>query len=222
MQAQNELVRKTKVFDGAESKAFVPLQNENSFSKINSIIQIQKLGLPIPETVFIFDSERQGTEIDNFLKNREFVMIRSDKKDSEGKCPHHLKCPKHETKEFIKKLNSDGFAAILQEHVPFNAYASGNVMLLKNKMIVELTEGSPLTKLNRLGMMDEHIRLERFNGRKEISHHGKRLLSRNILKKVLDLVEYLPFENKIVEFAVAPDWLFFWQIRDDKTGGMLE
>jgi len=195
---------------------------ENSFAKVNSIMQIQRLGLPTPETVFIFDSEKQGAEIDIFLKNRELVMIRSDKKDSAGKCPHNLKCPKHEAKEFIKKLNAEGFAAILQEHVPFNAFASGNVMLLKNKMIIELMEGSPLTKLNRDGKLDEHIVLGRFNGRREIRHHGKRLLARNMLKKVLDLVEYLPFENRIVEFAVAPDWLFFWQIRDDKTSRMLE
>lgn len=192
------------------------------FAKIDSIIRLQRLGLPVPQTVFIFDSEKQDGEMENFLKNRDHVMIRSDKKDSEGKCPHNLKCPKSEAKDFIRKLNSEGFAAILQEHVPFNAFASGNVLLLKNKMIIELTEGSPLTKLNREGMMDEHIRMERFNGRKELHHHGKRLLSRNILKKVLDLVEYLPFENKIVEFAVAPDWLYFWQIRDDRTSGMLE
>ncbi len=194
----------------------------SEFAKINSIVQLQRLGLPTPETVFIFDAEKQGSEMEGFLKNREYVMIRSDKSGCEGKCPHNLKCPKSDAKDFIKKLNSEGFAAILQEHVPFNAFASGNVLLLKSKMIVELTEGSPLTKLNRQGMMDEHIQLERFNGRKEILHHGKRLLSRNILKKVLDLVEYLPFENKIVEFAVAPDWLFFWQIRDDMTSGMLE
>ncbi|MBU3958114.1 MAG: hypothetical protein KKB25_03490 [Nanoarchaeota archaeon] len=195
---------------------------ENSFSKISSIMQIQRLGLPSPETVFVYDAETQEAEIEDFLKDREFVMIRSDKKDSAGKCPHNLKCPKREAKEFIKKLNAEGFAAILQEHVPFNAFASGNIMLLKNKMIIEMMEGSPLTKLNREGKLDEHIRMERFGGRREIRHHGKRLLPRNILKKVIDLVEYLPLENRIVEFAVAPDWMFFWQIRDDKTGGMLE
>lgn len=197
-------------------------QAPENFSKIRSIMEIKRLGLPTPETIFIFDAEKQDGEIDRFLRNRQLVMIRSDKKDSAGKCPHNLKCPKHEVKEFIKKLNSEGFAAILQEHVPFNAYASGNIMLLKNKMIIELMEGSPLTKLNREGKLDEHIQMERFNGRKEIHHNGKRILPRNILKKVLDLVEYLPFENKIVEFAAAPDWLFFWQIRDDKTSGMLE
>lgn len=196
--------------------------SENSFAKIDSIIQIRKLGLPTPETVFIFDAEKQEAEIDGFLKDREFVMIRSDKKDSAGKCPNYLGCPKGNAKEFIKKLNSEGYAVILQEHVPFNTTASGNILLLKNKMIVEMMEGSPLTKLNREGKLDEHIVLERFNGRKELHHSGKRLLTRNILKKVLDLVEYLPFENKIVEFAVAPDWLFFWQIRDDMTSAMLE
>lgn len=192
------------------------------FSKINSIIQLQRLGLPTPETVFVFDAEKQEAEIENFLRNRELVMIRSDRKDSEGRCPHNLACPKHETKRFIKKLNSEGYAAILQEHVPFNAYASGNILLLKSKMIIELMEGSPLTKLNREGKLDEHIVLERFYRRREIHHHGKRILPRNILKKILDLVEYLPLENKIVEFAVAPDWMFFWQIREDKTGGMME
>jgi hypothetical protein len=200
-------------------------QNEilkNGFLKIGSIIQMQKLGLPTPETVFVFDAEKQEAEIDGFLKNREFVMIRSDKKDSAGKCPNYLGCPKSEAKDFVKKLNAEGFAAILQEHVPFNTTASGNIMLLKRRMIVELMEGGPLTKLNRHGELDEHIRMERFNGRREIHHSGKRILPRNILKRVLDSVEYLPLENKIVEFAVAPDWLFFWQIRDDRTSAMLE
>ncbi len=209
MQTTNELLQND----------FLPCAD---FAKIDSIIRLQKLGLPIPQTVFIFDAEKQKAEIENFIRNRELVMIRSDKKRKTDFCPHNLACPKHEAKEFIKKLNAEGYAAILQEHVPFNAYASGNIMLLKNKMIIEMMEGSPLTKLNREGKLDEHIFLERFNGRREIRHHGKRILSRNILKKVLDLVEYLPLENKIVEFAVAPGWLFFWQIRDDRTGGMLE
>lgn len=195
--------------------------DKNSFGKIASIIEIKRLGLPSPDTVFVFDAEKQDAEIDVFLKGRELVMIRSDKKDCAGKCPHNLACPKAEAKKFIKKLNSEGFAAILQEHVPFNAHASGNILLLKDMMIIELMEGSPLTKLNREGKLDEHIRMGRFNGRNEISHHGKRILPRNILKKVLDLVEYLPFENRIVEFAVAPDWLFFWQIKDDKTAEKL-
>jgi len=196
--------------------------SENSFSKIDSIIQIRKLGLPTPETIFVYDAGKQDAEIDVFLKNRELVMIRSDKKDSAGKCPNYLGCPKNEAKEFIRKLNSEGYAVILQEHVPFNTTASGNILLLKSEMIIELMVGGPLTKLNREGKLDEHIVLERFNGRKELHHSGKRLLARNILKKVLDLVEYLPFENRIVEFAVAPDWLFFWQIRDDETSKMLE
>lgn len=195
---------------------------ENSFAKINSIVQLQRLGLPIPNTVFIFDAGKQDAEIDGFLNNRELVMIRSDKDGCAGKCPHNLKCSKSEAKSFIRKLDSEGYAIILQEHVPFNTTASGNIMLLKNKMIIEMMEGSPLTKLNRYGKLDEHIVMGRFNGRKEIRHSGKRLLARNILKKVLDLVEYLPFENKIVEFVVAPDWLFFWQIRDDRTSAMLE
>ncbi len=195
--------------------------DKDSFLKIASIMEIRKLGLPSPETVFVFNSAKQEREIENFLRNRELVMIRSDRKDSAGKCPHNLACPKREAKEFIRRLNSEGYAVILQEHVPFNAYASGNILLLKDKMIIELMEGSPLTKLNRFGMMDEHMRLDRFNGRKEFFHNGKRILSRNILKKVLDMVEYLPLENRIFEFAVAPDWLFFWQIRDDRTAGKL-
>ena len=67
--------------------------SENSFAKIDSIIQLQRLGLPTPETVFILDAEKQDAEIDGFLKNRELVMIRSDKNGCEGKCPHNLKCP---------------------------------------------------------------------------------------------------------------------------------
>ncbi len=193
----------------------------NGMEKIKNILEIKNLNLPMPETVFVFDLRKQEKEIEEFINGKEFVMIRSDKKGNRNNCPHNLKCHANNAKSFIEKLNKEGFVAILQEHVPFNAFFSGNVLLLKNKIIIEVMEGSPLTLMNRYGKVDEHLQIERFT-RKEIKHYGKRVLTRNIFEKILNLVEYLPIENKILEFAVGPDWFYFWEIRDDKTGKMLK
>lgn len=193
----------------------------SKFKKIESIIKLQKLGFPTPNTVFIFDHEKQENEIDNFLRNRKLVMIRSDKSGHDGKCPHHLECPTEEAKDFIKNINSKGFAAILQDFVPFNNLFSGNVLVLKDKFVIEVVEGSHLTILNRHGKMDEHIEISR-NDYKKIKHHGKKIVKKEVLEKILKFVNKDELVHKIVEFSIAPDWFYFWQIREDKTSHLLE
>lgn len=192
------------------------------FQKIQSIMEIQRLGLPTPETIFVLDCEKQDNEIESFLADKDFVMIRSDKKGASF-CPNNLKCPKHTAKEFIRELNKDGYAAILQEHVPWHdTQISGNILLLKNHIIIEVMQGGPLTRMNRYGEMHEHIKIERFNDCKEVYRFGKRVLPEEIMQKIVKMVENLPFSYRIVEFAVAPNWLYFWQIRDDESSKMLE
>lgn len=195
----------------------------NDFPKIKSIVEIQNLGLPTPKTVFVFDAEKQENEIEEFVRDRDFLMIRSDHKINSAMCPHNLKCPRNDVKNFIKELNSKGYAAILQEHVPWtDTKISGNILLLKNQIIVELMKGGPLTLLKRHGKMDEHIRLERHNSCKELFHWGKRIASQEMLQKIVSMVERLPFSYKIVEFAFSPEWLYFWQIQSDETSKLLE
>jgi len=61
---------------------------------------------------------------------------------------------------------------ILQKYVPFNAFFSGIILILENKIIIELMEDSPLTLMNRYGKLDEHVQIERFI-RREILYYGK-------------------------------------------------
>ena len=198
--------------------------NIDYLEKIESIKRILDNNLPFPKTIFVFDYKKREKEIEEFIKDREYVMIRSDKRNTKL-CPHYLKCPKNEAKNFIKKLNSEGYIAIVHDmsyikNYDFNNEIAGNVLLLKNNFIVEIVKGGPVAKLNRFGEMDESIKISR-QSLKQIEHSGKRIIDKKKLNKILKMVNHLP-PYKIVEFAIGPDWLYFWQIRDDETSKKLE
>lgn len=203
--------------------------------KIKSIMEIQKLGLPFPETIFIFDYKKQEKEIEEFLKNRKRVMIRTDKHGA-LECPHKLDCPKEEAKEIIKKFISNGYAVILSEYVPMTwkedggrliptgengARFSGNILFLEEKIIVEIMRGNPLTLLARHGIVDEHILLDKYT-LKEIFHWGERIIDRKTLERIIEMLNGIDLMYKIVEFGVGDDWIYFWQIKEDKTSKILE
>ncbi|OGY23458.1 MAG: hypothetical protein A2172_04520 [Candidatus Woykebacteria bacterium RBG_13_40_15] len=193
----------------------------NKFKKVKGIKDLGKYNLPTPETIFIFDFEKQEKEIDDFIKNRRYLMIRSDKENDIDFCPHNLVCPKAEAKDFIKGLVSKKYVVILQECIPWQEdKISGNILTLKNEMLIELMKGGPLTLLNREGNVDESIKIKRKNlGKREYS--GRRIIKKKDLDTILRMVKGMqPY--KIVEFSIGPNWLYFWQIRDDKTAKELE
>lgn len=208
----------------------------DGFAKIQSIMKIQELGLPHPETIFIFDFEKQEKEIEEFIKNKELLMIRTDRKENSDNCPHVLDCPKEDAKKAVKELNSKGYAVILSEYVPLKykeedgkiietgdknaAKFSGNILFLADRIIIDIMEGNPLTLLNRNGIVHEHIQSD--NSLEEIFHWGERIAERETLEKIIKMLNGLDLKNKIVEFGVGPNWLYFWQIRDDKSSKMLE
>jgi len=197
----------------------------DKFKKIKGIKEVQRYGLPLPETIFIFDFEKQEKELNNFLKDREYVAIRSDKENGLDFCPHNLRCPRDKAKKLIKDLILKGFAIILHEqnHIPLGKdqnKVSGNILILKKYMLIELMRGEPLILLNRDGKVDEHIKVDK-NNLKEVKHFGERIIKEETLNKILKMVKPIP-PYKIVVFTIAPDWLFFWQIRDDKTAKKLE
>jgi len=193
----------------------------SNFKKIEGNKNLEKYSLPAPATIFILDLKKQEKEIDDFLKNRDIVMIRSDKEVDMSFCPHNLNCPKAKAKKFIEELVSKGYAAILQEHVPSEEdKLSGNILIFKKNILMELMEGGPLTLLNREGKLDEYIKIRR-NDFKETEHFGKRLITKEDLGRVLKLIKKVP-PFKILEFSIGQDWLYFWQIRDDKTAKELK
>ena len=193
----------------------------SNFKKIEGLKNLEKYSLPAPATIFILDFKKQEKEIDDFLKNRDIVMIRSDKEVDMSFCLHNLNCPKAKAKKFIEKLVSEGYAAILQEHVPSEEdKLSGNILIFKKNILMELMEGGPLTLLNREGKLDEYIKIRR-NDFKETEHFGKRLITKEDLGRVLKLIKKVP-PFKILEFSIGQDWLYFWQIRDDKTAKELK
>lgn len=207
-----------------EDKSLLAL-NFNRFKKIKSIREIQEYGLPMSETIFIFDFEKQEKEIDEFIKNKDYIAIRTDKRNGLDFYPHNLRCPKNKAKKLIKELNLKGYAIILheQEHVPFGKkehQISGNILILKEHYFIELMEGEPLYLLTRNGKIDECIEIEK-DGLKEVMRSGKKLIKKKDLDKVLKLIKPLP-DFKIVEFTLRKDGLIFWQMIDDKTAGTLE
>ncbi len=192
------------------------------FSKIKSIKEIQKYKLPHPKTIFIFNFRKQKKEIDEFLKNKENITIRTDKKGDTDFCPHILRCPKNKAKPFIKKVTGKGYAAILQEYLPIrkNRILSGNILILKNHILMELMGVGPLTWLNREGRMEEQIKFRKDN-LKEVEHLGKRLVGKKKLVNIVKMVKNMP-PYKILEFTLRLEGPFFWQIKEDKTAKVLE
>lgn len=197
------------------------MDSYSDFAKIRSIMKIQEAGLPFPETIFIFDSEKQENEIEGFLKSRKKVMIRTDRRGNSENCPNRLDCPKHEAKKVIRDFNASGYAVILSHFVPFDAKFSGNILFLSDKIIVEIMRGNPLTLMNRHGTVHEHIRIDK-NSLEEIFHWGERVADKEVLLKIFEMLKGIDLKNKIVEFGVGPDWLYVWYIRDDKTSKLLE
>lgn len=197
----------------------------DKFKKIKEIMIIKKYGLPMPKTIFIFDFDKQEKEIDEFIKNRDYVAIRTDRRGSPDFCPHNLRCPKSRAKRLIKELNLKGYAVILheQKHIPFGKrenQVSGNILILKKHFLVELMEGEPLINLIRDGKVDEFIKIEKKSLR-ELANFGKRLIKKKDLDKILRMIKKVP-NYKIIEFTARPEGLYFWQIIDDKTAKTLD
>ena len=196
------------------------MKDLDKFRKVKGVKDLEQYDLTTPQTIFIFDFKKQEKEIDTFIKNRDRLMIRSDKENELDFCPHNLICPKAEAKDFIKKLTSKKFVVILQECISWKEdKLSGNIMTLKNDVVVELMRGGPLIFLNRDGQVDEYLKVNKKG--LVVEYSGRKIINKTDLDKILKMVKKLP-PYKIVEFSIGPDWLYFWQIRDDKTARGLE
>ncbi len=186
------------------------------FKKIEGIKRLISLGLPTPKTIFIKDIDNEINKLINFLSDKEFVMIRSESINQSTHCPSMIKATKHEALQFIKKLNDDGFIAIVQEHVPLNNLLSGTALRLNELFIIEAIRGGPGSKLTRNGLLDEHLRVN--NNGEEVFHYGKRIITKNLVKL---LMNYVSIKHHIFEFSVGPDWFYFWDAKPDPTTSTL-
>ena len=193
----------------------------DGFLKVRGIKELKRYNLPFSKTIFIFDFKQQEKEIDNFIKNRRYISVRSDSRNGPDFCPHNLKCPKEKAKKLIKNLNSRGYAVIIQEYVPWiGDIASGNILILKKSILVELMGEGPLIWLNRDGKVEERIKFKRDDLR-ESEHSGKRLIGKKRLLNILKMIRSIP-PYKVVEFTLRPEGLYFWQIRGDRTARKVE
>ncbi len=191
------------------------------FQKIESVKNLKRYKLPIPQTIFIFDFKRQEKEIDDFLKKNKIVTIRSDKIGQTNFCPHNLRCPRDKAKRFIKELIDKNFAVLLQEYIPIaRDRVSGNILILKKHIFVELMGPGPLTRLTRDGLLQERAKFLKSN-LKETEHFGKRMIKQKELVNIVKLVKNIP-PFMILEFTLRPEGIYFWQITNDKTAGSLE
>jgi hypothetical protein len=194
--------------------------NFNGFKKIESIKKLQKYKMPTAQTVFIFDFKKQEKEIDNFLKNRRLVTIRSDKKGRTYFCPLSIGCPRNKAKSLIKKISSKGYAVLLQEYVPVRSKVSGNILILKKNILVELIRTGALSLMDREGKFEEQIKFKK-KDLTEVSHFGKRLIKKQELINIVKMVKKMPVYN-LIEFTLRNNGLYFWQIKKDKTARKLE
>jgi len=192
----------------------------DGLEKIESIKELRKYKLPIPQTIFISDFEKQEEEIENFLRNKKIVTIRSDKKGSTDFCPLIIGCQKNKAKSLIKKISSKGYAVILQKYVPVKSRVSGNILILKKHILVELIGTGSLSLMNREGKIEEQIKFKKRDLTEE-SHFGKRLIRKQDLIAILKMIKKIP-PYKIVEFTLRRNGLYFWQIKEDKTAEQLE
>ncbi len=213
------------------NKLRIPEKHRNrveGLKKIKSMLEMEKLGLPQPKTIFIFDFEEQKEELREFLKNRRHVMIRSDK-EAASFCPHKLVCPREEVENFVKEITSQGYVAIIHDleylrdeggEISFERQVCGNALILKDRVIVELVKGGPLTKMNRYGEVDQVLILERKSGR-ILKEKGEKLIDKQNLEKLLGFLKKLNTYD-ILEFAFSENWFYCWQIRHDETAKALE
>ena len=190
-----------------------------SYKKVEGIKKLVALGLPTPKTIFINNVEEQLNELNNFLLDKELVMVRSDHPSQSTHCPRVLKCTRYEAKSFIKQLNSQGFMAIVQEHVPLNNRYSGNILVLSDSFIIESMSGGPVSKLNRDGVVHEHVVIK--EGR-VVKRQGRQVIPLNELQSIVNKVKGLPVKYHILEFSSGPDWFYFWHARKDLTSKVLE
>ena len=192
------------------------------YKKIESIKELREYRLPVALSIFIFDFKKQEREIDSFLKNKKFITIRTDRKGYSDFLPCHIRYPKNKAKRKIKELIAKKYAIILQNYIPLrkDREVSGNILILKNDIMVELMGKGPLTWLNREGKIDERIKLKK-NNLKELYHSGKRLIKKRELAGILKSVKVIePY--KILEFSLVSGVPYFWQIREDKTAKKLD
>jgi len=190
------------------------------YDKVNSIIKLKELGLPTPPTVFVNDLETQRNEVNNFLLDKEYVMIRSDRAGKSNYCPRLLKCNAREAKDFINKLNNDGYIAILQEHVPLNNRYSGNILVLEGSFIIESMRGGPGSKLTREGVLHEHLRISKEG--MILHQHGESVIPKKDIEKLINNVKDLPVKHHIIAFSSGPDWFYFWDAQEDPSSKKLE
>lgn len=182
-------------------------------------MRLKELSLPTPPTIFVKDLDAQRSEVNNFLLNRDYVMVRSDSEDKSTHCPRNLKCTPYQAKEFIKELNNKNYVAIVQEYVPLNNHYSGNVLKLGDSFIIETVKGGPTSKLNRDGLMNEHLRLSKEG--EVLLRRGEEVITNRDLTRIINHVKELP-EYHIYEFSSGPGWFYFWQVREDPTSRVLD
>lgn len=192
------------------------------FFKIESIKEIEKYGLSIPETIFIFDFKKEEKEIDKFLKKEKVVSIRSDKAGNPRFCPNIPRCENTKAKPLVKKINKQGYAVILHEYLPTRKgrIAAGHILILENYILMELIGSGPVSRLDRQGVVEETIKFRK-NDLKEVEHFGRRLAKKEALKSIAKLVENIP-PFKILDFVLMKEGLYFYQIQDDKTASKLK
>jgi len=188
--------------------------------KIMGIKKLEELGLPTPPTVFISNLEEQVNELSNFLIGKDYVMIRSDSEKQSTHCPRNLKCSSYEARRFVQQLNNNGYTAIVQDYVPINNRYSGNILILNNSFIIESMNGGPVSKLNREGLMHEHLRTDKEGN--IIMRHGSKVIPEQEVKAIINRVKDLPAKNHILEFSSGPDWFYFWHARKDPTSVKLD
>ena len=192
----------------------------DGFKKIESIKKLQKYKLPTAQTIFIFDFKKQEKEIDDFLKNKRVVTIRSDKRGRTDFCPLNIGCPRKKAKSIIKKISSKGYAVLLQEYIPVRSKVSGNILILKKHILVDLMGTGALSLMNREGKIEEQVKFRKKDFA-EVSHFGKRLIKKRELINILKMVKKMPVYN-LIEFTLRDKGLYFWQIKEDKTARQLE
>ncbi|OGZ24056.1 MAG: hypothetical protein A3A08_01450 [Candidatus Nealsonbacteria bacterium RIFCSPLOWO2_01_FULL_41_9] len=192
------------------------------FKKIESIKKLRRYHLPVPETIFIFNFKKQEKEIDDFLKGKKIISVRSDSASKSTFCPNIPRCPRGKAKLFAEKINKQGYAVILHEYLSVNKgrIAAGHILILKNYILMELIGSGAGSRLDRDGKIEEQIKFRKGN-LKEVEHFGKRLTESRVLRNIAKLVKNIP-PFKVLDFVLMKKGLYFYQIQEDKTARQLE
>jgi len=188
-------------------------------NKINSILEMKNLGLPVPKCVFIMENDDVDSKVEEYFSlfpNNDYYTIRTDTKDSAHSCKRLLTATRTEIK-YLSHDWKEEFQIILQEFIDEKQeIKSGNMWLQNKDIIIEGANDHHINFANGKSL-DINVSVNRFYSFEFRFHRffiDQKCFSHSELMRLVRLARKVPYTNAILEFSFFNDEkLYFWEIK---------